>query len=372
MNFSLQDLVRHTMAEAERREKLAEATSSDAAADGEDQSKKEPGAKNTPPVNPATTPERNEESIEAKTGSVSTAFVQKMASAVEYLNNEFLKQAVGEVMPPPPNTQPQASTEVGAGKGPNVTVTNLEAPTPGVQSTETGQATASNVIPMQPASEPASPGNVNPATSIGTDVNTPPGGGEDWTKKDVFKQAAARGVPVPHLKKVARVFNLMNKMADVPPDATPSGEGVPSLPSEASRQEALIGSNEAARDYTKRDAKAVPKERMGEAIDEPAQVMSTDPVLQNNLSNTTEAGTKISAAKIAESAKTAAAARALLQKIAEEGSAEGASPEEQEKAQKLKALLEAKQKESQGLGSLGAGSMGAGASGDAGALGGGY
>jgi len=105
----------------------------------------------------------------------------------------------------------------------------------------------------------------------------------------------------------------------------------------------MIDSNEAARDYTKRDAKAEPKERMGEVLDEPAQKKSTDAVLQNNLSNTTEAGVKISAAQ-------AVAARALLSKLAEEGCASDASPEAKARAEKVRSLVESKQKEKEGQG----------------------
>jgi hypothetical protein len=107
----------------------------------------------------------------------------------------------------------------------------------------------------------------------------------------------------------------------------------------------MIDSNDAARDYTKREAKAEPKEQMGEVLDEPAQKKSTDPVLQNNLSNTSEAGVKISAAQ-------AVAARALLSKIAEEGGASDASSEAKAKAEKVRSIVESKQKEkdSQGVG----------------------
>ena len=325
MKFSLQKMVRQTLDEAERREKLAGA---DESADGEESKGEQnsPGAKNTPKVNPSTAPERNDESIGEKTSS---AFVSKLASAVEFCNKEMFKQAVGEVIPPPVMAM-TALDSVGAGKGPNTTETNLESPTPGMQSEETGQA-STGVVPERTGTGPASAGNSAPATSNETDMNDPPGGSEDWTKKDVMKQAAKN--------KVARVLKVMAKMAeDVPPEATESGEGVPKLPAEAAGQERLIDSLEAAINYTKQDAKAVPKERMGEVLDEPAQKKATDPVLQNNLEATSGAGVKISSVK-------AAAARALLQKIAEEGEKPDASPGEKEKAEKLKAILEAKQQE---------------------------
>jgi hypothetical protein len=118
----------------------------------------------------------------------------------------------------------------------------------------------------------------------------------------------------------------------------------------------LIHSNDSAIDYTKRDAKAVPKERMGEVLSEPAQKKSTDPVLHNNLEATDGAGVKISSVKVA-------AARALLRKVAQEGTDEHASSEQKERAAKLQAALDAKDKEknSQGMG-MGGGMGGGGMS----------
>jgi hypothetical protein len=140
---------------------------------------------------------------------------------------------------------------------------------------------------------------------------------------------------------VLRVQDVLAKMGatashhDVPPDAHPTGEGVPALPPEAAKQERMIDSLQAAINYTKRQAKAVPKERMGEVLDEPAQRKSTDPVLHQNLDHAESAGVKLSAVK-------SAAARALLRKVAQDGAAPDATPEQKEKAEKLKAAIEAK------------------------------
>jgi hypothetical protein len=152
---------------------------------------------------------------------------------------------------------------------------------------------------------------------------------------------------------LGRILGIMDKMAgedvssshilaahhDNPPDATKAEEGVPKLPGEASKQEALVGSNKAAINYTKQQAKAVPKARMGEVIDEPAQRKSTDPVLHENLDATSGAGVKLS------SAEQVVAARALLRKIAEAGARDDASPEEQERAAQLHAAFKSKQEE---------------------------
>ena len=361
MKFSLHSMVAATVSEAERREKLA-ASDDEAVHNGEntdisDAKSKSPGASNTPPNNPATVPERNEgDQPNTKTSS---ALALKLASAIEYLNENFLKLAVGEITPPTPSGSPEA--KMGPGEGETATQTNLDTPTPGVQSEAVGQATEKQQAPMKPGTDPASPGQTNTGTAMETTINDPPGGNESWKDKDILKQSAAllqkraaaakatetkpsestkTAAPV---SQVDRVLGIMKKLADVPPEATASEEGVPSLPGPAASQRHMIDSNEAARDYTKRDAKAEPKERMGEVLDEPAQKKSTDAVLQNNLSNTAEAGVKISAAK-------AVAARALLSKVAEEGCAEGASPEAKARAEKVRSLVESKQKEKEGQG----------------------
>jgi hypothetical protein len=157
---------------------------------------------------------------------------------------------------------------------------------------------------------------------------------------------------------VDRVLGIMSKMAE---DATnpasigaavtnphqSSPEGVsasedgpkPSQPGEVTRQSSMVGSNQSAIDYTKQQAKAVPKARMGEVLNEPAQKKSTDPVLHENLNAASSAGVKLS------SVTKAAAARSLLEKIAQEGASDDATPEQKEKAEKLQQLLQAKQQE---------------------------
>lgn len=423
MRFSLQKMVQQTMAEAERREmaKLAEA------APAEDQKKKDekkqgPPAAKTPPDNTNTAPERNDESYEEKTSS---AFVEKLASAVAWCNEHFIKEAVGEPEPPRSHDPPGAPG-VGPGEGTGVLEINKQ-PTPGTQSTETGQASSQGKVPAtNPPADSPSPGQTNPATAIHTDMNERPGGTEDWTNKDVMKQAASRdfykakglkrvkqllsgaykrgletstpgadrvkrearkvlatrvgagaagagalggaGYGISKLvgkkkdkKKeasVARVLGVMNKMAEdannpakigasttnphqsSPEGVSAAGEGgKPPVPGEVSKQESMVGSNEAATNYTKQQAKAVPKARMGEVLDEPAQKKSTDPVLHQNLDAASGAGVKLS------SITKRAAAEALLRKIAQEGESESASPEQKEKAQKLQELLATKQQE---------------------------
>lgn len=329
MRFSLQDMVRKTLAEAEMREKYAQAEGEDGPISPEDKKKKKG---EEPPVSDSsgsTTPERNEESLEEKTSSV---FVEKLASAVAYCNTHFIKIAVGEPEPAPV-AKPKTTT-AGPGIGATSLSNTIDSPTTGMQSTNTGQA-KNKQPPLIPGSDVTSPGQVNPATALETDINSAPGGSEDWSKGgDKMKQA-----------QVARVRRILAKMAaDTPPDASESGQGVPSQPGEVSRQKAMIASNEAAQKYNKQQAKAVPTARMGEVLSEPAQKKSTDPVLHENLDAASGAGVKLS------SVEKVAAARSLLQKIAEEGVKEDASPEEKEKALKLQEILKAKQQEKEACG----------------------
>lgn len=294
MRFSLQQMVQQTLAEATEREKLAAAE--DAAAKQE----KEPGPS-----------EKTEQTKVAEVTKTSAVFVERLASAVEYLNTEYLPKFA--------ESGPQQ----------NLLPNNEGSPTPGKQNYQTGQA-SHDQPPQHPGKDPKSPGNTTPATSLETTIHDPPGGGENWKNKDILKQSSVERVKVIMAKMAGEDTSPAHIQAahqDVPPAATKSEEGVPKLPGPAAKQEAMIDSLKAAINYTKQQAKAEPKRQMGEVIDEPAQKKSTDPVLHNNLDATGQAGVKIS------SAEKYAAARALLTKVAEEGG---------DKAAKLQALMKAK------------------------------
>ena len=377
MRFSLQQMVRKAVDEAEYRTKLAQTSPGTTEGEGEKEKGKSDDKRSpeTPPTNKATTPERNEQSMDVDKDKTASSYVEKLASAVSCLNELFFKGA--------------EETNTGPGKGPNTIETNLTTPPGGTgkQSEIFGQATPQSQPPKNPGHDPKTPGQTTPATALETTINTPPGGKEDWTHKDKMKQSsvvqrlrttlnkmaeesveheagetpkvekaeekAEKKVEEKKASAVTRVLSVMNKMAgedvapahisashkDNPPDSSKSEEGVPSQPGEVNKQKSMITSNQAAINFKKQQAKAVPKARMGEVIDEPAQKKSTDPVLHQNLDATGQAGVKIS------SATKVAAARVLLQKIAEEGAKPDASPEEKERAEKLHAALESKKKE---------------------------
>lgn len=107
----------------------------------------------------------------------------------------------------------------------------------------------------------------------------------------------------------------IDDVGDTPPDgAVASGEGAPAEPSDVNAQKRkMISSNEAAINYTKRDAKADPKSDLGDVIEEPALSDNTDKTLDMVLDHTDQAGAKISSAQLAK----LAAARAVLSKIAQ-------------------------------------------------------
>jgi hypothetical protein len=338
MHFTLQDMVRQVAAEADMREKLAQAEEETKSEEAKKKEKKAPPAQASN-GNESTAPERNEEGVDQE--KVSSVYVEKLASAVEYLNVHFLeKEAVGK--PEPPLSHKPPTTTVGSGIGATAMPNTIDAPTPGTQNTETGQATPQQQAPLNPGPDPKSPGQTNPATALETTIQDPPGGSEDWTNKDVQKQAQVQRV-LGIMKRAENALNpATNSAGREPlenPNASQAEEGVPSQPGEVSKQETMVGSNQSAIDYTKQQAKAVPKARMGEVLDEPAQKKSTDPVLHNVLDATSQAGVKLS------SVEKRAAARAWLRKIAEEGAAPNATPEQKEKASKLQEVMKAKAEE---------------------------
>jgi len=106
--------------------------------------------------------------------------------------------------------------------------------------------------------------------------------------------------------------------------SAPKAKGLPEdqpssmkRPAEVTSQEKHLASNAAPVAVKKVQTQAVPKKRMGEVLDEPAQVASTDKVLDQALGadKVDQAGAKIASDQKVK----VAAARALLQKIASEG-----------------------------------------------------
>jgi hypothetical protein len=149
--------------------------------------------------------------------------------------------------------------------------------------------------PMVP---PMESGTVKgPATAMETNMHGD-GATLHTTQKDsLMKAAKARKEKLAALKQ-----RLLSKLAgeDVSSasirgakgSANPEDEAAPSQPQGSER--ALIGSNQAAINFTKRQAKGVQKKVLRDVLDEPALSRATDSKLHDNLQNTNRAGVKIS------------------------------------------------------------------------------
>jgi hypothetical protein len=81
----------------------------------------------------------------------------------------------------------------------------------------------------------------------------------------------------------------------------------------------LVGSNEAAINYQKREAKAPVKAQLAKVLTEPALSAAHDRTLEQAFDNTGKAGVKIA------SSVRAMAARAVIEKLAEEACPDGKS-----------------------------------------------
>lgn len=347
MRLTLQEMVSGAIAEATEREKLAQAEEETSK---EEKSSEEASASPFPPKKKENGEKKEEKEKESgygsKCASAATQLVEKVASALDFINNhmdqiDWEKVAVGEGL----GTQAANAPEpmVGPGKGPGSDLeTNMGSPTSGLQSTNTGQATGQAQPPTRPGSDNAkrTDGQTNAATALETDMTQVPGGtGEQPQLKQASIRQARRLWAM--RKHAANAENPAQISAGseplVNPNASAAEEGVPKLPGPAQAQANLVQTKDPTKpaNITKGQAKAEPKRQMGEVLDEPAQKKSSDPVLHQNLDAASGAGVKLSSVQ-------AAAARAYLRKVAQVGADPDASPEEKKKAKKLKEAVEAK------------------------------
>ena len=343
MRLTLQEMVAGAIAEATEREKLAQAesdVSEEASAAPPKKEKDKEKAK-----------EKEKESAGYKCASAGTELVEKVASALDFINGhmtqiDWEKVAVGEGL----GTQSANAPEpmVGAAKGETAMATNMGDPVLGLQSTQTGQATGQAQPPTRPGSDKASKadGQTNAATAMETDLNEWPGGtGEQPQMKQASINKARRLWAM--RKHAANAENPAQISAGreplVNPNASAAEEQVPKLPGPAQAQANLVQTKDPTKpaSITKGQAKAEPKRQMGGVLDEPAQKKSTDSVLHANLAAASRAGVKLSSVQ-------ASAARAYLRKVAQAAEDPEATPEEKEKAKKLKEAVEAKKNGKEG------------------------
>lgn len=261
--------------------------------------------------------------------SPSTAWVEKLASAVEYVLQD--------------DAEPDEPVkEATIGEGPN-TLKTMQGPG-GKNTIAPGQQGAATPAHQVPKSTPqVNPGNQphGPATALET--NKPVAGKQKVSsaltapialirKTAGIKVGAAVAPTAPALGVDPRLVEsflgavktaedainpakisagsadstMLTRSAAGEDGGAPAG-GKPQGPTN------LIASNDAAKNYTKGDAKAQVKPQLKAVLSEPALSSAHDNVLQKALTHTGQAGVKIS------SSVKAAAARALLEKMAEEG-----------------------------------------------------
>jgi hypothetical protein len=274
-----------------------------------------------------------EEAEKTKTASAGPAYIEKLASAVEYIAshldtvefpNKGLLQKAAE----------QGGSPQGAGKGEGaLKVTEAIG---GQQNYNMGHAHNTEASKSTAHTSLSGAHEGDGKTQLDNDMHNAPGGGNiaptaKYPAKGPLvagpsaggsKEKAAAALRQAVLRKLAGE-DVMKANIEAERSADPLA-GMGQLQSFDSNQPAphqagdatggsgnqarrLIASNQAAIDATKRDAKGPVKSQLSEVLDEPALTSSTDPVLENNLQNTGKAGVKI------------AAARTFLAKVAQQG-----------------------------------------------------
>jgi hypothetical protein len=236
--------------------------------------------------------------------------MDKLAEALDFIADDLLKE----------------SADVGHGAG--ALAVNDKQVSGNLSLDDSGQAT--KVVPM---SESLDKGNRVP-----TNMTNP--AGMKGRQEIASKLAASAHAQ----EKKATVARLRQKLAEdainpahisggkaVPPDTSASGQpggqpagGAPQGPTH------LIGSNESAQNFTRRDAYAGRKTEMNSYLNEPMHSSAHDKVLKNTLSNGTETS------KFASASVRTLAGQALLQKLAEKADEEAEKAEQEKKNKKEK------------------------------------
>lgn len=265
-----------------------------------------------------------------KTASVDAQYIEKLASAVEFIATNL---NTIEFPPQPVLKQASEGSPAGAGKGPGAL--EIHTPVQGRQSYHTGHArnTEASSSKAGTSLHAARPGDGKAQLENDHD-HAPGGGGVGPTAKypdkgplvagPTAKTASVNDIYSAVLRKLAGEDVLkanisaeasanplagMGQLESFDADkAAPHQAGDASGGGFGNQARRLIGSNQAAIDATKRDAKGPVKSQLSEVLEEPALSSSTDPVLNENLRNTGKAGVKI-----------AAAAREALTKVAQQG-----------------------------------------------------
>jgi len=262
----------------------------------------------------------------------SAEYALKLASAVEFIVENLDKEA-GHVIEGPPGVSQATKSEMFPAH----------------------QGQGHHQPPMKPGMQKGLPKEEG-ATQLANDIDHTPGGSEKMILTNYGKKTAAPSVvssirkvasskevkskeaevgsstAAPKAKAASVVASIRTKLAEdainpakisagsaVPPESSASGEaggqpvgGAPQGPT------GLVGSNEAATNFTRGQAYANRKQDLKKYLDEPAMSSETDKTLAQAFEHTPQAGTKFSSAL---STKTAAA-KALIENIDEEVTAQ--------------------------------------------------
>lgn len=270
-------------------------------------------------------PSVEEEEKEKKSSASAIDFhdpdhMDKLAAALDEVGDALVKQS--------------DSVFIGGEKKQGGETLPTQSPTGGKQNYNTGQATPKHQVPKK-TPEKATVDNPGAATAVETDDKRAPGGtGAKYPAKGVLKTAAQSVKDMIEAKKgekkdekkgdekkeekkdekkedkekTSAVDFILPKLAefhgggetlDSPSETGPKPAMVPGR--------ALVQNKDQIKNVTKREAKAPRKAELKQVLTEPALSKAHDPVVQNNLRNASKGGVKIAAAK------------AYLQKIAEEG-----------------------------------------------------
>ncbi len=152
------------------------------------------------------------------------------------------------------------------------------------------------------------------------------GAGALYVGKKVKDKAKEKkgSAPIELIRKVAEDALSPSKIEagkQNPPDSSSAEQNVPKQPSDVTSQaRSMLGSNDAAINYKKQQAKADPKSDVNQVLAQPALTRSGDSTLHKVLANTNKAGVKF--ASIRDDSVKVAAARALLTNLVSKVAAE--------------------------------------------------
>lgn len=279
----------------------------------------------------------------------SSEHIEKMAEALDYIGVTIKEADDGNVQQP--------------GKGPGaLDVLEVQSTETNIDAGESGRAISQNLAKTDPpqqreevqvgkantgmdtndatmhAEQPLKPiKNENASIAPSNPLPTPTTQTKQSSANDLFQKNLER------MSKQAQPSSFaaqIRKMAEDslspskieagrqnPPDSSASEEGVPSQPSDVKSQASMVGSNDSAINYKKREAKEDPKSDVNQVLAQPALTRRHDQTLHKNLDNANKAGVKLSSAQsVAEGTVKVAAARAILSNLMEKAAKENCGP----------------------------------------------